>query len=62
MVKVRGQAVGLSADVRAALHTLLRLYASVDLGSDLRGELCPSAEFLISNLPAFAGERLGPAG
>lgn len=29
-VKVRGQAIGLSADVRAALHTLLRLYASAE--------------------------------
>ena len=62
MVKVRGQAVGLSADVRAALHTLLRLYASADLGSALRGIPCPSAEFLISNWPASAGEWLGPTG
>lgn len=31
-VKVRGQAAGLSADVRVALHTLLRLYASTDWG------------------------------
>lgn len=29
-VKVRGQAAGLSADARVALHTLLRLYASAD--------------------------------
>ena len=34
-MKVRGQAVDLLADVRAALHTLLRLCASVDLGSAL---------------------------
>lgn len=61
-VKVRGQAVDLLADVRAALHTLLRLYASADLGGALRGVLCLSAEFLISNLPAFAGERLEPGG
>ena len=29
-MKVRGRAIGLLADVRAALHTLLRLYASVE--------------------------------
>ena len=28
-VKVRGQTIGLSADVRAALHTLLRLYVQL---------------------------------
>ena len=61
-MKVRGQAVDLLADVRTALHTLLRLYASSDLGGALRGVLCPSAEFRISNIPALAGERLGPVG
>ena len=60
-VKVRGQAVDLLADVRTALHTLLRLYASADLGGALRGILCLSAEFQISNLPVLTGERLGPA-